>query len=71
MGIALELKKAVMKRQKAAKVFDDASCGGVAAREYALPLSVIVTDAASIIRTGDIITVNGEAGTVYIHSRST
>jgi pyruvate,water dikinase len=43
------------------------SHGGVVAREYALPLVANVTGATSVIRTGDTVTVDGEAGTVRIH----
>jgi len=42
------------------------SHGGVVAREYALPLVANVSGATNIIKTGDIITIDGEAGTVLL-----
>ncbi|MCL2861841.1 MAG: PEP-utilizing enzyme [Firmicutes bacterium] len=42
------------------------SHGGVVAREYALPLVANVASATSSIKTGDIITIDGEAGIVQI-----
>ena len=42
------------------------SHGAVVAREYALPLVSGVADATEVIRTGDIICVDGTTGTVAI-----
>ena len=42
------------------------SHGSTVAREYGLPAVVNVTNATKVIRTGDLITVNGSAGTVAI-----
>lgn len=42
------------------------SHGSTVAREYGLPAVVNVTGATKVIRTGDLITVNGSAGTVAI-----
>ncbi len=44
------------------------SHGAVVAREYALPLVVNVSNATSIIRTGDVISLNGNKGVVTILS---
>jgi len=44
------------------------SHGGVVAREYALPLVANVANATSIIKTGDIITIDGEAGIVRLEN---
>jgi len=43
------------------------SHGGVVAREYALPLVSNVSNATTTIKTGDIITIDGETGTVSIN----
>jgi len=40
------------------------SHGGVVAREYALPFVTNISGATSIIKTGDIITIDGATGTV-------
>jgi rifampicin phosphotransferase len=42
------------------------SHGSTVAREYGLPAVVNVSNATKVIRTGDLITVNGSAGTVAI-----
>ncbi|RBQ15932.1 hypothetical protein DP939_33570 [Spongiactinospora rosea] len=43
------------------------SHGTTVAREYGIPAVVGVSDATRAIRTGDVITVDGSAGTVAIH----
>jgi pyruvate,water dikinase len=42
------------------------SHGVIIAREYGIPAVVGVKNATRIIKTGDIITVNGNTGRVYI-----
>jgi pyruvate,water dikinase len=42
------------------------SHGAVVAREYALPVVANIADATSVIRTGDCLWLNGNAGTVTI-----
>jgi rifampicin phosphotransferase len=45
------------------------SHGAVVAREYGIPAVVGVPDATDRIRPGDILTVDGSAGTVVVASR--
>ncbi len=46
------------------------SHGAVVAREFSLPLVANVTDATRVINTGDVLRVNGAAGTVEILRRA-
>jgi pyruvate,water dikinase len=46
------------------------SHGAVVAREFSLPLVANVTDATRVINTGDMLRVNGAAGTVEILRRA-
>lgn len=45
-----------------------ASHGAVVAREYGIPAVVGVRGACSALRTGDLVTLDGSAGTIVIHS---
>ncbi|MFB6262179.1 MAG: PEP/pyruvate-binding domain-containing protein [Bradymonadaceae bacterium] len=43
------------------------SHGSIVAREYGLPTVVNASGATDVVETGDVVTVDGDAGRVYVH----